>query len=278
MIVKVFCMLKDEADILEDWLIYHGYLFGYRNLYLADNCSTDVQCRLILERYAAKGANVVFDVPGPQFLRKGDYLREWAVATCPPETIFLPLDVDEFLLYRRGTGKYTTNKRLILTELRSLPSAFQAFRITEALLSANTALEYQRPAREMIRFYSTADKDKHFFRLGSLRCLDRGFHYGVWQGSQQLHTARLVHLHFHDRGARCTIDKAINVVRRLGYNETDVEALQQVLMGSHNPGSRHKFRECLRYLRGGLRAMLSTADVTFSVPVLSQFLESRSAN
>ena len=31
MIIKLFTMVKDEIDIVEDWLKYHGTLFGYNN-------------------------------------------------------------------------------------------------------------------------------------------------------------------------------------------------------------------------------------------------------
>ena len=39
--VKIFTMVKDEEDIIEYWINYHGSIFGYRNLYIIDNMSTD---------------------------------------------------------------------------------------------------------------------------------------------------------------------------------------------------------------------------------------------
>ena len=39
--VKLFTMVKDEDDIIDIWIKYHGWLFGYNNLYIVDNFSTD---------------------------------------------------------------------------------------------------------------------------------------------------------------------------------------------------------------------------------------------
>ena len=39
--MKVFTMVKGENDIVEDWVLYHGHLFGFRNIYVIDNLSLD---------------------------------------------------------------------------------------------------------------------------------------------------------------------------------------------------------------------------------------------
>ena len=39
--VKIFTMAKDELDIVIDWVIYHGFIFGFSNIYVIDNYSTD---------------------------------------------------------------------------------------------------------------------------------------------------------------------------------------------------------------------------------------------
>ena len=41
MIIKIFCMQKNEDDILEDWILYHSSLVGYENIYLIDNQSNE---------------------------------------------------------------------------------------------------------------------------------------------------------------------------------------------------------------------------------------------
>jgi hypothetical protein len=38
---KIFTIVKDEVDIVDDWLIYHGCMFGWNNIYIIDNYSSD---------------------------------------------------------------------------------------------------------------------------------------------------------------------------------------------------------------------------------------------
>ena len=39
--IKVLTMVKNEEDIIEYWINYHGTIFGYRNIYIVDNYSDD---------------------------------------------------------------------------------------------------------------------------------------------------------------------------------------------------------------------------------------------
>jgi hypothetical protein len=34
-------MVKNEVDIVSDWILYHGYLFGFQNIFVIDNSSND---------------------------------------------------------------------------------------------------------------------------------------------------------------------------------------------------------------------------------------------
>ena len=44
MTIKLFTRVKDENDIVREWIIYHGELFGYENIQ-ANSCATLVQQR-----------------------------------------------------------------------------------------------------------------------------------------------------------------------------------------------------------------------------------------
>ena len=49
MLVKVFTMVKDEVDIIDDWVIYHGSMFGFSNIFVIDNFSSDGTYEKLLE-------------------------------------------------------------------------------------------------------------------------------------------------------------------------------------------------------------------------------------
>jgi len=39
--VIVATMVKDEDDVIEEWIQYYSRLFGYENLFVIDNNSSD---------------------------------------------------------------------------------------------------------------------------------------------------------------------------------------------------------------------------------------------
>eukprot|EP00957_Ditylum_brightwellii_P208925 15359552-Ditylum_brightwellii.AAC.1 len=59
-VVKLILMTMDEWPLLKSWVMYHGELLGYENLYIIDS-STNTHCISFL-RYARDvlGANVLF--------------------------------------------------------------------------------------------------------------------------------------------------------------------------------------------------------------------------
>src|SRR2546428_13637720 len=91
--IKVFCMQKDEDDILTEWILYHAHLFGMNNLYIIDNHSGR-QSKSILEKYKAQGLNVF---ERSDYAKKGDYLFEMIRETVNDHDIAIPLDMDEFI-------------------------------------------------------------------------------------------------------------------------------------------------------------------------------------
>lgn len=91
--VKVFCMQKDEEDILEEWILYHASLFGLSNLYVVDNHSKPAS-KSILTKYQQRGLNVSEQ---PDYRHKGDYLFQLIKEQQDQCDWAIPLDVDEFI-------------------------------------------------------------------------------------------------------------------------------------------------------------------------------------
>ena len=96
--IHLYTMVKDEVDIVEDWLIYHGELFGYDNLYVIDNFSTDGTYE-ILEKY--RNDKKIFLIRESDYRKKGAFMRYYM--KIHPEgkncDIAYPLDIDEFITF-----------------------------------------------------------------------------------------------------------------------------------------------------------------------------------
>ena len=42
-------MVKGEADIVREWVIYHGTMFGFHNIFVIDNLSRDGTWEILQE-------------------------------------------------------------------------------------------------------------------------------------------------------------------------------------------------------------------------------------
>jgi hypothetical protein len=119
--VACVMMQRDENELLEPWLVYHGYLFGYENLSVIDHGSVSPKVRDVLERYERLGVYVdrshtdtiaysrKAEIMGAR-LRELDGLRKF--------DFLFPLDCDEFVARRSESG-FTCNREAIHEELGS---------------------------------------------------------------------------------------------------------------------------------------------------------------
>lgn len=110
--VIICTMVKDEDDIVEDWILYHGNIFGYENLIIIDNHSTDATYD-ICQKYISKGIRLIRE---DKYTWKGTYMTHYMRHTkCD---IFFPLDIDEFIVnYNKDTNSIETTS--IITELKN---------------------------------------------------------------------------------------------------------------------------------------------------------------
>ena len=93
--IKIYCMQKNEDDILDEWIDYHSQIVGTDNIYLIDNESTD-NSNEIYKKWIKNGLHVKYE---KDYKRKGDYIYEWIRENNIKygEHIAIPLDIDEFI-------------------------------------------------------------------------------------------------------------------------------------------------------------------------------------
>ena len=114
--IIVATMVKNEDDIVREWIVYHGSIFGYENVYIIDNYSTDNTFKICNE-YVCQGLHLT---------REKDYKIKGSLMTDLKNNnncnIFIPLDIDEFMVY------YNKNTRQIednmIAYLHSLQFAY----------------------------------------------------------------------------------------------------------------------------------------------------------
>jgi len=62
---KIFCVAKNETDLMESWIVYHASLVGFDNLVVIDNASS---CEGVLGVYDMFGIDADEFITFPDFL------------------------------------------------------------------------------------------------------------------------------------------------------------------------------------------------------------------
>jgi hypothetical protein len=191
--MRVACVMmqRNEEDCLEPWLRFHGYLFGYFNLFVIDHGSDDPAVLEILARYQRLGVHV-FRLPAEaDFRRKGEFVS--AALQQADRTgfydILLPLDCDEFVVMRDADGRPRCERAALLAYFETLAGETAMLHVKENFLNTLGhpgvffALSYQ----------------KVFFTRGGCGTVDEGSHTGTSPRSTEAKPTRLVYAHFHHK-------------------------------------------------------------------------------
>ena len=217
--IKLFTMVKNEIDIIKDWLDYHGELFGYSNIYVVDNLSDDGTYE-VLKSYEAKH-KINLSVHH-NYHAKG-LLMTNLMENCGKDSLDygFPIDVDEFLVCYSPSKKriYTNN---IIESIEKLPTTthgvFKLPYIQSRIDDDSGSLEGIRNVNfgelENVHTYS-----KTFFHIPTWNFkkeIDHGNHYpfGDWEPTG-LHL-----IHYHCRNYQQLLNKTQNNLKGFGFETT----------------------------------------------------------
>ena len=212
-IIKLFTMVKDEVDIVEDWLKYHGSMFGYQNLYVIDNFSTDGTYEILLKY---KNEFQIFLIQEPDYKLKGVYMRHLIKDRIKTKyDIAYPIDIDEFIVYYdKNTNTIDPNK--VVEYINSLPSNVEVFKANYiiSLISNNNGIGYDRAAMETKygKYADYGSMAKTFFNNQLWNGhLDHGNHYN--NCNYYLSNLCLIHYHCRNLEQTAEIDKLMTELK-----------------------------------------------------------------
>jgi hypothetical protein len=182
-------MQKDEATLLLPWVRYHGRLFGFANLFVFDNGSTDPTTLAALDEAAGLGVSVDRSFATKlDFVRKGDVLGE-RMRMMRDEggwDVLFPLDCDEFLALRDGDGVSFDRERM-LGHLARVRDDDRIPYVLTAYLNVLGTLDRFRPEGCL----------KTFIQARGFQELDHGFHQIRSSLSETPVDSGLVYIHCH---------------------------------------------------------------------------------
>ena len=242
--IKLFTMVKDEVDIVEDWIQYHGNIFGFNNLHIIDNMSTDGTFE-ILAKYATFRGVVVYK--HHDYGKKGDLMKQ--LISQNKTIIAFPLDIDEFIVhYNPKTNKISVNdvnpymynlissnnENMIMNKNGLYKCDYIHSKITE-----NNKEGFKRAALEATygRYDHKRDKimaksflDTRYWNGN----IDHGNHCNF---DDNFTMSELCLVHYHRRNLEQHKKKIVNNVNGLGYHANNLEELKK--LDSYCAGAHH---------------------------------------
>jgi hypothetical protein len=233
--VKVFCVTKDEYDLIEDFILYYGYIFGYENLIIIDNNSTNQQVLDIYEKYIPKGITL-FKEPSYEGNGQAVMFNKYMNMYKNYCDFMLGLDTDEFLVSidQINESKDASDRDVIRKMFDEFPENYTLFSvgiyphsIPDPESSSYSNQKINRPARDIITFkyppppyLALGYIAKHFVRSNAFLETFVGNHVvHVSKGDSMV--SRIGYLHLTTTGQRRVYERAMNIVK--GYNYIDVK-------------------------------------------------------
>jgi len=228
MSIKIFTMVKDEVDIIEYWIKYHGTLFGYENLYIVDNMSTDGTYEAI-EFYKNYGVQVFRE---EDYRQKGEIMTRLINSTDNYDIAF-PIDIDEFIVYYNDddnkinpirSSKYLHN--IIKTDLFHENTIFKANYI-QTLIDDDSGYGYKNAMIET-QYGKYQDYKGHAKTFLNKKNWDGVLDHGNHYPSENYIKSNVCLVHYHCRNKDQMRKKVENNVIGLGYPIDNLEYLKSL--------------------------------------------------
>lgn len=178
---KCFCIFKNEADILEDWIRYHLAIFGDGNVHLINDHSTD-ESASILRRYEGRVTVEKAIVEAASY--KGENVSRLMGRYRNDCELLIPIDADEFIALQNSAEPAAI--RAALEKLD--PKQFGRFKFHFNYSAVPRAEEPADPLTELHDFEVTCFDflaggcyrfNKSFYSAESFVITDAGNHQGI---------------------------------------------------------------------------------------------------
>lgn len=204
--VRCVMMQRDEDLLLEAWFKYYGYLFGFENLTVFDNGSTNPVVIETLKKYVRVGATVRWEFDRVEdFHAKGAHFRNimhhWD--NLGEYDFALPVDCDEFLGVLSDQGiecaRSSIHARLdaLIGDPRPLQISYSLFNVP-GLPGAFAPMHYQ----------------KRFLGAGLVEEVDHGFHALTSRATTEVLETDFVYMHMHGKPFNVLLEQARRKLER----------------------------------------------------------------
>jgi len=249
-IIKVFVFTKNEYDMIEDFIKFYGGLFGYENVVVIDNRSTDERVLEVYKKYMPLGLTNLY-TEGRNMQNHSAIMTEYMKSFKDHCDFVIPLDTDEFMFFTTG-GELS--KERIHAYFDSIPEDVSIIRFKQFLGSCPDPdspsyinYKHERPAQNITQFYDQ-NWDKIIIRAKKFISSSMGNHNAVVIDGKYIVSDQLGLLHFHETGIYRQYERARQGVKGYGFVDPDhqdiVEQIKRCHAFKNSTGGHH----CKYYL------------------------------
>ena len=221
-LAKVFTVTKNEYDLIEDFINYYGKIFGYENVIIIDNGSTNPIVLGVYEKYLPKGITI-HHTTGYEGNKQGEHftniMREYKNAA----EFLIGLDTDCFF------GVHgSSNPDTIQTYLRDLPKNKDIFFMKKFYMSVVDVNSPNYQNYKLVRptdcttfdirdNYSGTSNPHVFFRSANFISTENGNHNGVTTNQASYFCDDVFYVHYHDTGRGRLVERCRGIMIGYGY-------------------------------------------------------------
>lgn len=256
-LAKVFTVTKNEYDLIEDFIRYHGDIFGYDNIVVLDNESDDPRVLDIYKEYAPKGVTVRY-VSGYTGDMQGHHFTQAMKEHATTAEFLIGLDTDCFFTVNEKCDRDT-----ICTYLQSLPKHCDIFTMQKFLLSVVDTSSDNYVDNMLVRptsctsfvlrsGYAGIGLVRHvFFRGHAFVSTQNGNHGGVSMTNTYHNCPEIAYVHYHDTGKRRHLERCKAILIAYGFIRSNMTDAEQLHALRHNPNGSgtHRQWQYMDYLR-----------------------------
>ena len=233
-LAKIFTVTKNETDLIEDFIKYHGEIFGFNNIIIIDNMSTCPIVKNVYKKYMKMGVTIVTELRYDG-TSQGEAFTKHMLKYKKACKFLIGLDTDELFIVK--PVHQSNMKNTITRYLNNFPQPISKVMITKYMVAVPDPIclgyvdnKISRPMADMRTFVNEETKPhKYFFRADRFVSTVNGCHNGKVTSGDTHVSEYGVYAHYHNTGSRRSTQRARAIVDGYKYTDTDSPVHQQLI-------------------------------------------------
>lgn len=223
-VIRVIVCTKNEIDLIEPFLQYYGYLFGFENITVVDNDSTHLSVLQVYEKYKPLGIEVINE-PAP-FDYVHQFMTKHVNDACKKCDWLLTLETDEFLFWIPSMADVNSvvDPTIVYEYLASVPDEISVLRYKHVMQSCVKTTDehyienrYDDPVAQM-KYFANQVFYKNIIRARDFSRVTMWSHDVDMVSGSLIICPVMGLLHYHNTGESMLQLRTQELVKGYGFN------------------------------------------------------------